>query len=307
VTAAIPLGIAIPQSFPWAKIDAAGIKAYLERADALGFDGAWSQEQILGVMPTLDSLHLLTFAAACTRRMRLGCAVHLTAVRSPVHLAKSLATVDQLSGGRLIVGVGLGTPRFDSAFGVDSKTRVARFTEGIRLMKALWTEPKVTFEGRFSQLDALPMEPKPVQQPHPPIWFGAAHPNALRRAVKYGDGFIGAGSSSPAQFAEQVRTLRACLEESKRDPASFPISKRMYIAVDDDKERAAKKLEAWFSLNYGGRSNHEQIAVWGSAAECAERLRGIAESGADMIVLTALFDYDEQLERIASDLAPLLR
>jgi alkanesulfonate monooxygenase SsuD/methylene tetrahydromethanopterin reductase-like flavin-dependent oxidoreductase (luciferase family) len=239
--------------------------------------------------------------------MRLGCAVHLTAVRSPVHLAKSLTTVDQLSGGRLIVGVGLGTPRFDSAFGVDSKTRVARFTEGIRLMKALWTEPRVTFDGRFWQLDAMPMEPKPVQQPHPPIWFGAAHPNALRRAVKYGDGFIGAGSSTPGHFAVQVRTIRTCLEESGRDPASFPISKRVYIAVDDDKARAGKKLEEWFTLNYGGRSNHEQIAVWGSADECAERLRGIAACGGELIVLTTLFDYAEQLERIAGDLAPRLR
>jgi probable F420-dependent oxidoreductase len=306
VTSAIRLGVGIPQAFPIGQIDPTAIKTYLQRAEALGFDGAWTQEQILGVMPTLDSLHLLTFAAAHTSRLRLGCAVHLTAVRSPVHLAKSLTTLDHLSAGRLIVGVGLGTPRFDAALGVESATRVARFTEGIRLMKALWTEPRVTFAGRFWQLDAAPMEPKPVQHPHPPVWFGASHPNALRRSVRYGDGFIGAGSTSSSQFAEQVRTIRACLEEAGRDPASFPISKRVYIAVDDDKQRAGKKLEEWFTYNYG-RSNHEQVAVWGSADECAERLREVAASGAEMIVLTALFDHDEQLERIAADLAPRLR
>src|SRR5207244_11578590 len=133
----------------------------------------------------LDPLHLLTVAAAYTSRVRLGCAVHLTAIRSPVWLAKSLTTIDHLSQGRLIVGVGLGTPRVDPAFGVDSKTRVARFVESITLMKALWTEPRVTLNGRFYHLDQAAQEPKPVQKPHPPIWFGASHPHALRRAARH--------------------------------------------------------------------------------------------------------------------------
>jgi probable F420-dependent oxidoreductase len=305
VTTSVRLGVGIPQAFLRAAIEPSSIKAFVERAEALGFDGLWTQENPLGVMPTLDSLHLLTFAAAHTSRVRLGCAVHLTAVRGPVYLAKSLMTVDQLSGGRLIVGVGLGTPRNDAAFGVDSSTRVARFVEGIRLMKALWTEPRITFQGRFFRLEGAAMEPKPVQRPHPPIWFGGSHTNALRRAVRYGDGFIGAGATSSSSFADQVRTLRACLEEAGRDPASFPISKRVYIAVDDDRQRAGDKLAEWFTFNYG-RSMHEQVAVWGSADECAERLREIVAAGAEMLVLTALFDYAEQLERIAGELAPRL-
>ena len=194
-----------------------------------------------------------------------------------------------------------------SAFQVDPTSLVARFNEGLRLMKALWTEPRVNFDGRFWQLKDAAMEPKPFQKPHPPIWFGASHPDALRRAVRYGNGFFGAGSSTTKRFAEQVRIVRQALAEAGRDAASFKIGKRVYIAVDDDKARAGKKLEEWFTLNYGGRSNHEQIAVWGSADECAERLRGIADSGGELIVLTTLFDYAEQLERIAGDLAPRLR
>jgi len=301
----VRLGVGIPQAFPNTRITPSEIMTHLQRAEVLGFDGLWTQESPLGVMPTLDSLHLLTFAAAHTKRVRLGCAVHLTATRGPLYLAKSLTTVDHLSGGRLIVGVGLGTPRNDAAFGVDSATRAGRFTEGIRLMKALWTESRVTFDGRFFKLDNQAMEPKPVQKPHPPIWFGGSHPNALRRAVRYGDGFIGAGSTSSAAFADQVRTIRQCLEEVGRDPRTFPISKRVYIGVDDDKARAGKKMEEWFVFNYG-RSNHEQVAVWGPAVECADRLRDVAESGAEMIVLTALFDHAEQLERIAADVAPQL-
>jgi probable F420-dependent oxidoreductase len=305
VNSAIPLGIGIPQAFPNTTIEPDSIKAFLQRAEALGFDGAWTQENPLGRMPTLDSVHLLTFAAAHTSRMRIGCAVHLTAVHSPVHLAKSLMTIDRLSSGRLIVGVGLGTPRQDSAFGVDSSTRVARFAEGVRLMKALWTEPEITFQGRYFQLEKAAMEPKPVQKPHPPIWFGGSHPNALRRAVRLGDGFIGAGSTSSSAFADQVRTMRTYFDELGRDPATFPISKRVYFAVDDNKQRAGDKLAAWFTFNYG-RSQHEQVAVWGPPDECAARLREIADSGAGMIVLTTLFDFDEQLERIAADVAPKL-
>src|SRR5204863_4780846 len=106
-------------------------------------EGLWTQESPIGQMPRLDSVHLLPYAAALTSRVRLGCAVHLLAIRSPVYLAKSLTTIDHLSAGRLIVGVGVGTPRVDPAFGVDSSTRVARFIEGLRLMKTLWNGPNV--------------------------------------------------------------------------------------------------------------------------------------------------------------------
>jgi len=96
------------------------------------------------------------------------------------------------------------------------------------------------------------------------------------------------------------------LGEAGRDPASFPIAKRVYIGIDEQKDRAAEKLAEWFTINYG-RSIHEQVAVWGSPDECAERLRQIVASGAEMLVLTALFDEAEQLERIAEDLAPRLK
>jgi len=301
----VKLGVGIPQSFPNRTIDAEAIRSYLARAETLGFEGVWTQEQILGRMPTLEPLALMLFAAACTTRVRLGCAVFLTTLRSPVHLAKMLTTLDHLSNGRLDVGVGLGAARHDAAFGVDSKTRVARFTEGVQLMKALWTEPRVTFAGRFWQLEDAQMEPKPRQRPHPPVWFGASHPDALRRAVRLGDAFIGAGSTTPDQFTEQVKTIRRYLDEAGRDPASFPIAKRVYIAIDEHKDRAGKKLEEWFTINYG-RSNHAQVAVWGAPDECADRLRKIVASGAEMLVLTTLFDEAEQLERIAADLAPRL-
>ena len=137
-----------------------------------------------------------------------------------------------------------------SAFEVDPASLVARFTEGLRLMKALWTEPRVTFEGRFWQLDGAAMEPKPFQKPHPPIWSVPTTP-PLRRAVRYGDGFFGAGSTTTSRFAEQVRIVREALAEAGRDPASFRIAKRIYIAVDDNAERARQHVAASLVRFYG--------------------------------------------------------
>jgi len=146
----------------------------MARAEALGFDSAWTQEQVLGSMPHLGPIETMTYAAACTERLRLGCAVFVLPLHSPVHLAKGLSTLDQLSRGRLEVGVGFGGRRMFSAFAVDPDRLVTRFVEALQLMKALWTEPRVTFKGRFWRLDGAAMEPKPFQKPYPPVWFGGA-------------------------------------------------------------------------------------------------------------------------------------
>jgi probable F420-dependent oxidoreductase len=300
------LAIAVPQTYADGTFDPAGFRAYLGRAETLGFDSAWTGETVFGSIPFLDAVHMLTYAAAVTERLRLGCAVLLTALHSPAHLAKSLSTLDQVSRGRLVVGVGLGS-RTDvyPAFAADAGTRVARFNEGLRLMKALWTEPKVTFEGRFWRLRDASMEPKPFQKPHPPIWFGASHPSALRRAVAHGDGFLGGGSSTTEQFREHVRTLRALLDQAGRDPADFPISKRVYIVVDEDREGTGRRIGEYFERRYG-RSGMERLAIWGPPDECLQGLREVAEAGAGLIVLDAPFDHAHQLERFASEIAPHL-
>src|SRR5437763_16036088 len=146
--------IAIPQFYADGEFDADAFRAYFTRVEELGYDGAWAQEQVLGAGPQLSPLETMTYAAACTRRLRLGCAVFVTPLHNPVHLAKSLSTLDQLSRGRVEVGIGTGgRGRMFSAFGVESDHLVGRFNEGLRLMKGLWTEPRVSFEGRDWQLD----------------------------------------------------------------------------------------------------------------------------------------------------------
>jgi probable F420-dependent oxidoreductase len=307
MTGRAELGIAIPQTFLQGPVDRRRLREFLTRADTLGFHSAWVVEQILGALPSLEPVTLLTWAAGLTERLGLGSAVLLTALRSPIHLAKSLATLDHLSGGRLIVGVGLGgNPNIYPAFGLDARRRAARFAEGLRLMKRLWSEPRVSFAGEFFTLEGAAMEPKPLQRPHPPVWFGAHHPEALRRAAELGDGFMGAGSVATAQFAGEVQRLRGFLAQADRDPERFPVGKRVYLAIDRDRDRAARRLGEWFGAFYGRPELAAQVAVWGDVPECLDGLGRVVAAGARLLLLNPVFDEGEQLERIAAEIAPKL-
>jgi probable F420-dependent oxidoreductase len=300
--------IAIPQFYADGEFDPAAFGAYLRRAEELGYESAWVQESVLGPSSQLAPIEAMTFAAACTERLRLGCVVFVSTLYSPVHLAKSLSTLDQLSRGRLEIGVGTGGKgRQFAAFGVDPERYVARFAEGVELMKALWTEPAVTFDGEFWQLKDAEMEPKPFQKPFPPVWIGASGPAAVRRAVRLGTGFFGAGSSTTEAFTGQVALVRQELAAAGRPASEFPIAKRVYVAIDDDAERARERVNAAFELIYGRRIPAiEAAAVLGSVADCVAGLRAVADAGAELILFTTLFDQAEHAEQLAAEVIPQL-
>ena len=300
--------IAIPQFYADGEFDPAAFRSYLARAEELGFESAWTQESTLSVSPQFSPIEAMTYAAACTERMRLGCVVFVSTLHSPVHLAKSLSTLDQLSRGRIEVGVGTGgRGRPFAAFGVDPHRYVARFTEGIKVMKALWTEPLATFHGEFWRLENAPMEPKPFQKPYPRLWFGGASEPALRRAVRMGDGFFGAGSSPTAKFAEQVEIVRTALAEAGRAADSFPIAKRVYIGIDEDAEHARTRMNAALEGIYGHRVPAiEAAAITGTTADCIREVNQVAAAGAELILFTALFDQREQMEQLAAAVLPKL-
>jgi probable F420-dependent oxidoreductase len=302
--------IAIPQFVADGAFDPSSFRAYLTRAEELGFASAWAQEQVLGTKPTLDPITTMTYAAACTERMRLGCAVFVLPLHSPVHLAKSLSSLDQMSRGRLEIGVGSGgRTRPFAAFGITADHLAERFTEGLRLMQACWTEETIAFDGRFWQLEGAAMEPKPFQKPYPPLWFGANKRVALRRAIRLGHGFFGAGSTTTARFAEQVTIVREELAAAGRDPATFRVAKRVYIGVDDDADRARQRVAAALDALYGpfglaGRIS--PVAVAGTPADCVAGLHAVTEAGAEMILLNPLFDERDQMERLAAEVLPRL-
>jgi alkanesulfonate monooxygenase SsuD/methylene tetrahydromethanopterin reductase-like flavin-dependent oxidoreductase (luciferase family) len=151
------------------------------------------------------------------------------------------------------------------------------------------------------------MEPKPFQKPYPPIWIGAGGPPALRRAVRVGDGFFGAGSAPTAAFADQVATVRQALADSGRPAADFRIAKRVYIALDENAGRARERMNAALEGLYGRRmAVLEAAAIAGTTADCLTELRAVAAAGAELILFTPLFDQAEQAERLAAEVIPQL-
>jgi alkanesulfonate monooxygenase SsuD/methylene tetrahydromethanopterin reductase-like flavin-dependent oxidoreductase (luciferase family) len=292
--------------------DAEGFKSYVTRAEDLGFEGGWTLEQTIGAAPLIAPLELLAYAAACTTRLRLGVAVLITSLHDPLQLASAVTAVDRLSNGRLDLGVapGGGFRKFE-AFGVDGATFISSFTEGLDVMKAAWSdEPKVTYHGRFRDIDGLPIQPKPVQRPHPPIWFGANAPKAIARSVRLGDAFLGAGSSTTASFVDVVKTVRAELDKQGKDPAGFTIGKRVYLMVDDDADRAREQVVAGLHRIYGEMPGIEAVPVSGTPEDVARGVREVIEAGAEMVLLNPVGENvaqdREQMERLAADVIPLL-
>jgi alkanesulfonate monooxygenase SsuD/methylene tetrahydromethanopterin reductase-like flavin-dependent oxidoreductase (luciferase family) len=191
------------------------------------------------------------------------------------------------------------------AFGIDPERPVARFNEALALMKACWTEPEINFDGRLWKLHGASMEPKPVQKPYPPIWFGGSVPAGMRRAVRHGDGFMGAGSQTPAQFAAQVKVVREELSAQGRDPGTFRIGKRVYVHVDDDAARGRQRLEDALMEHYGRGGWSEHIFA-GPPEMVAGGIRAVADAGAELILLNPLVDDARQLERLAGEVIPAL-
>ncbi|HTU95185.1 MAG TPA: LLM class flavin-dependent oxidoreductase [Solirubrobacteraceae bacterium] len=299
--------ISIPQYARDSRFDAVAFRAFLSRVEELGlFESAWVQEQVIGAAGSIAPLQTLTYAAACTEQVRLGCAVFVLPLHNPLHLAKAISSVDCLSHGRLEVGVATGGKgRPFHAFGVDPDRPVARFNEALALMKACWTEPVIDFDGHWWKLQGATMEPKPVQKPYPPLWFGGSAPAGMRRAVRHADGFMGAGSQTPAQFAEQVTIVREELRAQGRDPGTFRIGKRVYVYVDDDAARGHRRLDEALTEHYG-RSGWSEHILAGPPETCVAGIRRVADAGAELILLNSLVDDAEQLERLAAEVIPAL-
>ena len=295
------IAIALPQAFPDGYVDTGLIRRWVARAEELGYESLWTQERMTSRSAMLEPLHLLTYAAALSTRVRLGVAVLVMTRHVPVQLAVRIATLDQLSGGRIIVGIGVGgaSPRGE-AMGLPADRAVRRLTEGLAVMKVLWTQPAADYQGQLWQLENTSIEPKPAQKPHPPVWFGAVQPDAVRRAVRLGDGWMGQGGGvSIDDFKQQAALVRECLDEAGRDPSSFAISKRLYLAVDDDEARAERRIREWYGAYYGNPDRASLSAVWGNAAHCAERIEELVEAGANHVLLHPVFDHMEHLESLA--------
>jgi len=295
----LALGMSLPHRSP-DSIDMQAVRQVAQRADALGFRDLWVTENTLDHVFCFDAVIVLTYAAAITTSIRVGVSVMVLPVHDPIMVAHQMATLDYASNGRAILGVGLGRDHHYTQFRVPKERRVRRFRESVELIKALWTEPKVNYRGSIFQLQGGTMAPKPVQKPHPPIWLGGGHPDALRRAADMADGWMGSGGSSSAEFARAVPVMRANLEKAGRDPKTFPISKRVFLSVHERADVARAELHRWFMTVYHNPNGADASGVHGTPAQVRERLEELASMGANHLLLNPVCRHAEQLEALAA-------
>jgi probable F420-dependent oxidoreductase len=259
------LGVALPVAGRWATRD--NLVAVAQAAEAHGYHSLWVFQRLLYALSpkndypplpgqpwpkaferVLDPLVALTYAAAVTRRIRIGTSVLIMPYYTPVMLAKTLATLDVLSCGRLEVGLGIGWSEDEyEAVGVPFRQRGRRGDEFLRCLKAVWTEDPVEFAGEFYRVPRSRVEPKPVQKPHPPITIGGYGPAVVRRAVTLGDGFNG-GNVPLDRVAPVVAELKRAALAAGRDPGALHIVSRGSYRVYE-RPQGPSRRPLWGSLD----------------------------------------------------------
>lgn len=291
----IPFGMSLPHRSP-DPLAMDTVRHVAARADALGFSDLWVTENTLDHVTCFDPVVILTLAASLTSRIRLGASVVVLAVHHPAMVAHQWATLDAVSGGRAILGVGLGRAHHYRDFEVPEAGRVTRFREAVAIIRALWGQERVDFDGRFYHLDGVRMAPRRADIP---LWMGVGHPNAIKRSAALADGWMGSGGSSIAEFARSVPILKRALAERGRDPEAFPISKRLFMAVDDNPETARRELHRWFNEVYNNPDGAEASGLHGTREHVAARLEELIAMGANHLLLNPVGRHAEQLEAVA--------
>lgn len=279
---------------------------FVDRLEALDFDSLWFSDRVISSSPTLGSFSALGAVAARTERLKFGNSVLVLPTRHPVEVAKEIATIDMLSGGRMLPAFGLGTDdeREYEAAGISKSERAGRTDEAVGLLRRLWTEEHVSHHGRYYHLTDVSIAPRPVQA-CPPIWFGGRSQPAYRRAGRLGDGWM-ASNITPPEVTAGVAAIKAAAGEAGRqfEPdhygvivsfriASTPASAREALVPGLVRPRPDVDLGDYYAL--------------GTPDDCIEMVRRYIDAGASKFVMRPVCGPDEidaQLELLAREVVP---
>jgi probable F420-dependent oxidoreductase len=285
---------------------------YAETAERLGFAALSANDHLLFSRPWLDGPTALTAVLAATKRMDLMTTVALPVVRGPVPLAKSLATIDILSGGRLIAGVGPGSSARDyAAVGIPFEERWKRLDEAVRALRALWGKDNPPFKGEFYSTEGVALEPYPAQRSGPPVWIGSWGSEAgLRRAARLGDGWLASAyNTSPEAFAGVRSRLGEHLRAVGKDPNQFPNAIATMFFYVTGNRATAKRIVRDILSPMLGRPEIElsQRLLIGPAEECAEKVIAYRENRAGRLLIWPVEDELRQLAAFWEQVVPLVR
>jgi probable F420-dependent oxidoreductase len=286
-----------------------------QQAESLGYDSVWAADRLVMPWkietaypyskestfivppdrPFFDTLTCLAFLAGCTEKIQLGMSVMVLPYRHPLHWAKIATTIDQLSTGRLIMGVGVGWMEEEfTAMNAPFKERGAVSDEQLTLLKQLWTEEHITFKGKYYNVDDIAFNPKPYQTPRVPIWVGGEGKYAQRRAARYGDAwFPYFVRITPAELAERFEYVRKIAREAGRNPDALALACCLPIELTPDD------------------AQQEENYLKGSVEQVTDRLKMFEKVGVTHIGLQFMVPHyperQEQIERFAREALPALR
>lgn len=288
------------------------VRETADRVEELGYDSIWVGDHMAWPLPILDPLLQLAQLAIVTRRVLLGTAVYLLPLRHPTPVAKQVATLDRLCGGRLVFGVGVGGefPDEYAACGVPLRERGARLSEAIPLLKQLWTGRPVRSEGRFYPFPEVSLLPPARQEGGPPIWCGGRSAAALRRIGRMGDGWV-SYVVTPERYRQGLEQIAKAGAEAGRTWDRFGTGHLLFFRIDDDRDRAfgaaADHLGQRYAMDF--REPTRKYAAYGRPEDLAERIVAFRDAGLRHVILDPVGppeDRDEQTARFAQQVRPLL-
>jgi probable F420-dependent oxidoreductase len=294
--------------------DARGLVDYGVKVEELGYDSLWVWDHVLlGVepnFPIIESLTVLTAVAARTSRIKLGTGILVLPLRNPVLLAKQLGSMDQLSNGRLLMGMASGWYKreFD-AMGIPFERRGKIMDANLEILRALWTEPSVSGEWGPHKVSKAVMYPKPVQQPQIPILIGGYVDRVLKRAATVGDGWL-TYFYTPEAFTKSWTKIRAFAEEAGRDPNALKNAAQLPIMVGPSRAAVEGEMMDWLNKEWDFPSNSDcsrDSAIMGTVDECVEQLEAHHDVGVQKIIFVPYKYEMNQVETIAREILPRLR
>lgn len=286
----------------------------VELVDRSGYDSLWVGDHVSFAVPILDPLLQLAQAAVASRRLTLGTGVYLLPLRHPAPVAKQVSTLDHLTEGRLIFGVGVGGefPKEYELCGVPHNERGARLAEGVAVLRKLWTGEKVSHDGRFyGPFTDISMRPPPRQRGGPPLWFAGRKDAALRRIGRIGDGYL-SYVVTPDMYRAALVTIADAAAEAGRDLPTFGTGHLLFARLDDTYEKALDHASETLSVRYAMdfRKPAMRYCALGTPQQVAERIREFHAAGVRHVVLDLLGPYEQrnaQIEQFAAEAMPLLR
>lgn len=297
-------------------VDATKLLSLAQEVENGGLDSVWIGDSLVS-KPRLEPVATLAALAAITMNIQIGTAVLLPVLRNPVTLAHSLATVDVLSKGRLILGIGVGGAFTELqkndwlSVGISPSSRRDRLTEGLGIMHRLWTEDNVTHSGRYFEFENVTLDPKPLNESGIPIFLACHYRTGsdaqYRRVHQFADGIIGI-SDSPDEFHEVIQRVEAFKPSSNEVTNRFEQVFYMTVNVGYQPHVCAAEADDFLMNYYGVRHWGDRWGPWGSPEQVAYRMAEYVRAGANHIVVRfASWDQPGQLQLFLNEVVPLFR